>query len=429
MLLTNLLRIMLSPEDQLDVLLRGTDQVVPPDELAERLALGKPLRVKLGLDPTAPAVTLGWAVVLRKLRHFQELGHKAVLIVGDFTARVGDPSDRQSQRKRLSAEEVRGYADAVLDGFKKVLIWDESVLEVRYNSEWLAKLDMTDVLDLTSNVTVAQMLERGDFQKRFTGNQPISLMEFMYPLLQGMDSVAVESDLELGGSDQLWNNMMGRVLQERYGKRGQMVMTMPLLVGTDGDKKMSQSLDNYIAVDDDPAEMFGKIMSIPDHLMAQYFELATDLSEAEVEGILTGLADGSLHPGKTKRRLGREIVGLYWGTEASVEAEEAFDQVFKRGEVPDDAQEIPLPEGDDVWLPGFLRDNEMVKSSSEGRRLIAQGAVKINGETVREETVSSDSLKNATIQVGKRRHARITPEPIRLGFEVPAAEARVEDGD
>jgi tyrosyl-tRNA synthetase len=418
-----------SVQEQLKVLLRGTDQVVPPDELADRLAEGKPLRVKLGLDPTAPAVTLGWAVVLRKLRHFQELGHKAVLIVGDFTARVGDPSDRESQRKRLSAEEVRGYADAVLDGFKKVLIWDESVLEVRYNSEWLAKLDMTDVLELTSKVTVAQMLERGDFQKRFTGNQPISLMEFMYPLLQGMDSVAVESDLELGGSDQLWNNMMGRVLQERYGKRGQMVMTMPLLVGTDGEKKMSQSLDNYIAVDDDPAEMFGKIMSIPDHLMAQYFELATDRSEVEVQSILTGLGDSSLHPGETKRRLGREIVGLYWGTEASVEAEEAFDQVFKRGEVPDDAQEIPLPEGDDVWLPGFLRDNEMVKSSSEGRRLIAQSAVKINGETVREETVSSDSLKNATIQVGKRRHARITPEPIRLGFEVPAAEARVEDGD
>ncbi|MDR9451215.1 MAG: tyrosine--tRNA ligase, partial [Acidimicrobiia bacterium] len=324
MLVTNLLGIMIPPEDQLDVLLRGVDQVVPPDELLERLSEGKPLRVKLGLDPTAPAVTLGWAVVLRKLRHFQELGHKAVLIVGDFTARVGDPSDRESQRKRLSAEEVHGYADAVLDGFKKVLIWDESALEVRYNSEWLAKLDMTDVLELTSKVTVAQMLERGDFQLRFTGNQPISLMEFMYPLLQGMDSVAVEADLELGGSDQLWNNMMGRVLQERYGQRGQMVMTMPLLIGTDGEKKMSQSLGNYIAVDDDPTEMFGKIMSIPDHLMSQYFELATNLSEVEVQSILAGLGDGSLHPGDTKRRLGREIVGLYWGNEAAVEAEEAF---------------------------------------------------------------------------------------------------------
>ncbi len=187
------------------------------------------------------------------------------------------------------------------------------------------------------------MLERGDFQKRFTGNQPISLMEFMYPLLQGMDSVAVESDIELGGSDQLWNNMMGRVLQERSGQRGQMVLTMPLLVGTDGEKKMSQSLGNYIAVDDEPAEMFGKIMSIPDHLMAQYFELATDLPEVEVHSILAGLGDGSLHPGETKRRLGREIVGLYWETGAAEEAEEAFDQVFKRGEVPDDVPEFALP--------------------------------------------------------------------------------------
>ncbi len=399
-----------SVQEQLDVLLRGVDQVVPPDELFERLSEGKPFRVKLGLDPTAPAVTLGWAVVLRKLRHFQELGHKAVLIVGDFTARVGDPSDRDSQRKRLSADEVRGYADAVLDGFKKVLIWDESVLEVRYNSEWLAKLDMTDVLELTSQVTVAQMLERGDFQKRFTGNQPISLMEFMYPLLQGMDSVAVESDLELGGSDQLWNNMMGRVLQERYGKRGQMVMTMPLLVGTDGEKKMSQSLGNYIAVDDEPAEMFGKIMSIPDHLMPQYFELATNLSAAEVQSILAGLGDGSLHPGVTKRRLGREIVGLYWGSDAAPEAEEAFDQVFKRGENPDDVQEFALPNDDPIFLPSFLRDAGLVKSSSEARRLITQGAVKIDGDPITEETVSKSSLDGVIVQVGKRRFVKLTSD-------------------
>lgn len=410
MLVTNLLGIMIPPEDQLDVLLRGVDQVVPPDELLERLSEGKPLRVKLGLDPTAPAVTLGWAVVLRKLRHFQELGHKAVLIVGDFTARVGDPSDRESQRKRLSAEEVHGYADAVLDGFKKVLIWDESGLEVRYNSEWLAKLDMTDVLELTSKVTVAQMLERGDFQLRFTANQPISLMEFMYPLLQGMDSVAVEADLELGGSDQLWNNMMGRVLQERYGQRGQMVMTMPLLIGTDGEKKMSQSLGNYIAVDDDPTEMFGKIMSIPDHLMSQYFELATSLSEVEVQGILAGLGDGSLHPGDTKRRLGREIVGLYWGNEAAVEAEEAFDQVFKRGENPDEIQEFALPGDDPIFLPGLLRDAGLVKSSSEARRLIAQGAVKIEGATITGETLSRSALAGSTVQVGKRRFVKLTAD-------------------
>ena len=398
---------MKTPDEQLPILLRGTDNVVPPGELAERLAEGRPLRVKLGLDPTAPAVTLGWAVVLRKLRQFQDLGHKAVLIVGDFTARVGDPSGRDAQRKQLSADEVRGYASSVLDGFKRVLTWDDDVLEVRYNSEWLAGLDMADVLELTSKVTVAQLLERGDFQKRFTENQPISLMEFMYPLLQGMDSVAVDSDIELGGSDQLWNNMMGRVLQERYGKRGQMVITMPLLIGTDGEHKMSQSLGNYIAVDDDPADMFGKVMSIPDALMAQYFELATELPQETIMPILAGLGDGSLHPGETKRQLGREIVGLYWGSESAAQAEEAFDQVFKRGEAPDEIEEFILPAEDPVFLPAVLRDAGVVKSSSEARRLITQGAVKLDGETLTEETLPRSALDGVTVQVGKRRFVRL----------------------
>jgi len=384
--------------------------VVPPDELAERLAEGRPLRVKLGLDPTAPAVTLGWAVVLRKLRQFQELGHKAVLIVGDFTAQVGDPSHRESQRKRLSAAQVRAYAASVLDGFKKVLIWDDSLLEVRHNSEWLGKLEMEDVLELTSKVTVAQMLERGDFQNRFNGNQPISLMEFMYPLLQGMDSVAIDSDIELGGSDQLWNNMMGRTLQERYGKRGQMVMTMPLLIGTDGVQKMSQSLGNSIAVSDEPSDMFGKVMSIPDQLMAQYFELATDLAVEEVEAVLVGLEDGSLHPGDTKRRLGREVVGLYWGSGAAEEAEAAFDQVFRRGEAPDEVVEFALPSDDPVFLPALLRNAGLVKSSSEARRLITQGAVKIDGETITEEALSRSILAGVTVQVGKRRFVKLTAD-------------------
>ena len=441
---------MISPNDQLEALLRGTEKVVPPDELAERLGEGRPLRVKLGLDPTAPAVTLGWAVVLRKLRQFQELGHKAVLIVGDFTAQVGDPTDRDSQRKRLSAEEVRGYAGSVLAGFKKVLIWDDALLEVRYNSEWLAKIDMGGLLELTSKVTVAQMLERGDFQTRFAASQPISLMEFMYPLLQGMDSVAVDADIELGGSDQLWNNMMGRILQERYGERGQMVMTMPLLIGTDGRHKMSQSLGNYIAVDDDPADMFGKVMSIPDHLMPQYYELATDLPEATVKEITAGLAEGSLHPGDVKRLLANEIVRLYhpeavvpraqvirpetvaWPTKVfppdyTTTGELAFDKVFVKHEAPDDLPELPLPDGDDVWLPGFLRDHKMVASSSEGRRMINQGAVRINGEPVTQETVSSARLQNATIQVGKRRHARISPGPIVVKSHVPRSEPRQGD--
>jgi len=403
----------------LDALLRGTERVVTEDALEGRLAMGRPLRVKLGLDPTAPAVTLGWAVVLRKLRVFQELGHTAVLIVGDFTAQVGDPSGKSETRRRLSADEVNEYAEHVLSGFLKILLPEP--LEIRYNSEWLANLDMEAILDLTSQVTVAQMLERGDFAKRYETNQPISLMEFVYPLLQGMDSVAVNADVELGGADQLWNLMVGRVLQERAGQVPQIPMTMPLLIGTDGVHKMSQSLGNFVAIDDPPAEMFGKIMSIPDELLVSYFELCTDVSESDIIEIAAGLSDGSLHPGETKRRLGSEIVRIYWGAEEASAAEASFDQVFKRHEVPEDSRQIPLPGIEEVWLPGFLRDHDMATSSSDARRLIAQGAVKLNGVKVVDETIAADQLANATIQVGKRRHARISPRSISVDtalFEV-----------
>jgi tyrosyl-tRNA synthetase len=326
--------------DQLSTLLRHTDQVVPPDELARKLELGRPLRVKLGLDPTAPSVTLGWAVVLRKLRHFQEMGHTAVLIVGDFTGQVGDPSDRSETRRRLTADEVNGYAENVLGQFRRVLL-DEN-LEIRRNSEWLGALDMAGLLELTSAATVAQMLERSDFAKRYDEGSPISVMEFLYPLLQGYDSVAVEADIELGGSDQLWNLMMGRVVQERYGMDPQVAMTMPLLVGTDGVKKMSQSIGNYIGVEDAPEEMFGKTMSIPDTAMVEWFRLAADVDPEEASAIETGLGSGELHPGETKRRLARAVTALYWGEEAAGQAEGAFDQVFKMGGIPDDIESFPL---------------------------------------------------------------------------------------
>ncbi len=390
-------------EAQLSRLLRGVDRVVPKDELKHRLAAGKPLRVKLGMDPTAPSVTLGWAVVLRKLRHFQELGHTAVLIVGDFTAQVGDPSGKSETRRRLSADEVREYAESVLAGFRKVLLPEP--LEVRYNSEWLTELDMAAVLELTSKVTVAQMLERSDFAARFTDLQPISLMEFMYPLLQGMDSVAIEADVELGGADQLWNLMMGRVLQERYGQPPQVALTMPLLIGTDGSNKMSQSLGNYIGIEEPPDEMFGKVMSIPDHLLEQYFTLATEASD--VEAIAAGLADGTLHPGATKRRLGRDIVTLYHSEEAASAAEAAFDRVFKRGETPLEVEEFPLDEEGEVWLPALLAAAGLVASNSEGRRMIAQGAVRLDGERVEEEQLPASGLTGRVVQVGKRRYVRL----------------------
>lgn len=393
-------------EDQLKLLLRGTDTVVPEQELTERLKEGKPLRVKLGLDPTAPSVTLGWAVVLRKLRHFQEMGHTAVLIVGDFTAQVGDPSGKSETRKRLTADEVRGHAEHVLAQFEKVLLPEP--LEIRYNSEWLSELDMSEVLELTSKTTVAQMLERDDFRKRFDGHQPISLMEFLYPLLQGMDSVAIDADIELGGSDQLFNNMMGRTLMERYGKRGQMVMTVPLLVGTDGEQKMSQSLGNYIGVTDEPSDMFGKVMSIPDALMRSYFELATQVDLDEVSALMSGIEEGTEHPGQVKRRLGREIVALYWDADAARAAEAAFDVMFKDKGVPDNLDEVLLPADDPVFLPALLAQAGLVKSNGEGRRMISQGAVKIDGVKLETETPERAAMAGQVLQVGKRRFVQLS---------------------
>lgn len=385
--------------------LRHTDQVVPREELAAKLELGRPLRVKLGLDPTAPAVTLGWAVVLRKLRQFQEMGHTAVLIVGDFTAQVGDPSDRDAQRRRLTIDEVNEYAENVLSQFERVLLSDN--LEIRRNSEWLAGFDMYEMLELTSSATVAQMLERSDFAKRFDTGVPISVMEFLYPLLQGYDSVAVEADIELGGSDQLWNLMMGRVVQERYGQDPQVALTMPLLVGTDGTQKMSQSVGNYIGVSDEPYEMFGKTMSIPDKAMGEWFRLAADYDEDAAAKIEAGLESGELHPNEAKRHLARSVVTLYWGEESATEAERAFDQVFKQGGTPDDLEEFQLPAGDGISLPGLIRDVFDV-SGNEARRLISQGAVRIDDHVISDQELDRRNLAGKVLRVGKRRFVRLT---------------------
>lgn len=391
----------------LDQLMRGVDTVAPGEGLQEKLDLGRPLRVKLGLDPTAPAVTLGWAVVLRKLRHFQELGHTAVLIVGDFTAQVGDPSGKTATRKRLSRGEVQGYADALLDQFSKILLPEN--LEIRYNSEWLSTFDMYGMLELTSKATVAQMLERSDFANRYESGSPISVMEFMYPLLQGYDSVAVAADIELGGTDQLWNLMMGRSIQQRYGVEQQIAVTMPLLVGTDGTEKMSQSLGNYIGITDAPEEMFGKTMSIPDPLMSQWFELATELPMDRVAEIRLGLDDGSLHPGETKRLLARSIIELYHSSDDATEAESAFDRVFRRGSVPEEVDEFPLPEEDPVSVPHLVNAAGLSKSVGEARRLLEQGAIKIDGAKLSDTEQSRAGLEGKVLQVGKRRFVRLVP--------------------
>lgn len=389
----------------LELMLRHTDQVVPETELAAKLELGRPLRIKLGLDPTAPAVTLGWAVVLRKLRHFQELGHTAVLIVGDFTAQVGDPSARGAQRKRLTADEVNAYADNVLGQFGKVLLPEN--LEIRRNAEWLAELDMHGLLELTSSATVAQMLERSDFANRYESGTPISVMEFLYPLLQGYDSVAVEADIELGGSDQLWNLMMGRVVQERYGQPPQVAMTMPLLVGTDGTNKMSQSLGNYIGVDDPPEDMFGKTMSIPDETMPEWYRLAADSEAEEVDGIVASLANGDLHPNQAKRELARRIVTLYWGEEAAAQAEAGFDQVFRHGGEPDDIEDYVLPDEDPVNVPALIRD-VFGLSGNEARRMIEQGGVRVDVDPIAVTETPRAALVGRVLRVGRRRFARLT---------------------
>ena len=396
---------MMTPEEQLAYLTDGADTVLPEGELLERLRLGRPLRAKLGVDPTAPDVTLGWAVVFERLRRFQECGHTAVLIVGDFTAQVGDPSGKNETRRRLGAEEVGGYVSGVVDTIKELLL--EENLEIRHNSEWLASMNMHDILDLTSQFTISRIMDREDFSTRWEAHEPISMIEFMYPLLQGMDSVAVEADIELGGSDQLFNNLVGRDLQERKGQRGQMVMTVPLLVGTDGTKKMSQSLGNYISVKDSPEEMFGKTMSIPDDLMPQWFELAAYLPATEVAEIEQGLATGVLHPGETKRRLARTIVVRYWGDEAAVAAEAHFDRLFKEHSAPDDIDTFSLPPEDTVWLPALLATAGLVTSNSEGRRMVAAGAVKVDGVKLSEDTVPRTELVNAVVQVGKRRFLRL----------------------
>lgn len=394
-------------------LLAGVAEVVPEGGLERKLALGRPLRVKLGLDPTAADVTLGWAVVLRKLRCFQDLGHTAVLIVGDFTARVGDPSGKSEARPRLAKETVRSFADRLLEQFRRIL--SEDNLEVRYNSEWLEGMDMEAILKLTASYTVAQMLQRDDFAKRYAEGRPISIMEFLYPLLQGMDSVATQADVELGGTDQKFNLLVGRELQRDYGQDPQVAITMPLLEGIDGVQKMSQSLGNYVGIAEPPDEMFGKLMRVPDALIAKYFSLCTDLEPEEVARIEAGLADGSLHPNEQKRRLAAAIVDLYHGPGAGERAEERFDLVHRDQEIPEDVEEASLgPEwsrGETglYWMPRILRELGLASSTSEARRLMEQGGVRMDGDAVVDPDVEyrAEELRGKVIQVGRRRFIRI----------------------
>lgn len=397
--------------DDLATLTAVAADVVPVEGLAAKLALGRPLRVKLGLDPTAPAVTLGWAVVLRQLRRFQDLGHVAVLIVGDYTARVGDPSGKSETRRRLSKAEVDGYAEHLLGQFRKVLSAER--LEIRHNSEWLEGMGMDEVLSLTASMTVAQMLQRDDFATRHAAHSPISLLEFVYPLLQGYDSVAVEADIELGGTDQLFNLLVGRELQRDRGQAPQVALTTPLLEGLDGVQKMSQSLGNYVGIDESPDDQFGKLMSIPDHLIVKYLRLCTDTPPGETDAVERDLAGGTAHPNEQKRRMARMVVDLYHGADAGAAAESRFDLIHRQHEVPSDVAEVAIPaqalRDGAVWLPRLLVETGLASSHGAARRAVAGGGVRLDGSVLDDPDAEfePDALRGKVLAVGKRRFVRL----------------------
>ena len=399
---------MISAAEQLRLIKHGVDTLLPEDEFFKKLeksvATNTPLTVKLGLDPTAPDIHLGHTVVLRKLKLFQDLGHQVVILIGDFTARIGDPTGKSATRPPLDEEAVTRNAATYKEQIFKVL--DEEKTIVRYNSEWLGKLNFADVLKLAAQYTVARMLERDDFHKRYTEGRSIGVHEFMYPLMQGYDSVALHADVEFGGTDQTFNLLMGRHLQEQYGQAPQTIITMPILEGLDGVQKMSKSLGNYIGISDEPADMYGKAMSIPDELMMRYFMLVTDMSIEEQEKLSAGLADGSVHPRDTKMKLAYTIVRLYHGEAAAEEAQNHFISVFQKHALPEDIPEYAVELSDEpTFIPAFLTAAGLTASNGEARRSIKAGAFKIDGEKCGEENVVLKA--DMVLQVGKRKFIRI----------------------
>lgn len=402
-------------QEQLEVIRRGVVEILPEDELVAKLrhALTKkvPLRIKLGLDPTAPDIHLGHTVVLQKLRQFQELGHQVIIIIGDYTGRIGDPTGRVETRRQLTEAEVLANAETYKEQIFKVL--DPGKTEVVFNSQWLAPLTFSDVIQLAAKYTVARMLERDDFAQRFKEGLPIGVHEFFYPLMQGYDSVALRGDVEIGGTDQKFNLLVGRTLQKEYGQEPQVALMMPILPGLDGVQKMSKSLGNYIGINEPPREIYGKTMSLADALMPDYFELVTTLPLTEVREIQEALAKGRMHPRDAKMRLAREIVTQYHGAAAAQAAENEFKKVFQQRELPEEMDEVVLSEAQledgDIWLPRLLVYAGLAGGTSEARRFIQQGAVKLNNLKITDpEARASIAVQEELIlQVGKRKFARI----------------------
>jgi tyrosyl-tRNA synthetase len=392
-------------DQQMDILRRGTTQIIDETDLRKKLAEGRPLRVKLGLDPTAKDVTLGWAVVLRKIRDFQRLGHTGCIIVGDFTALIGDPSGKSKTRRQLTREEVQVNVEAVKEQLYKILIPERT--EIFYNADWLGKMTFEDVIRLCSRYTVARILERDDFTNRLRENRPIAMHEIMYPLCQGMDSVEINADIELGGNDQLFNNLVGRTLMEQYGQAPQVVMTCPLLVGTDGKEKMSQSLGNYVSITDAPNDMFGKTMSIPDELIANWFELCTDVPMERVKELT---AEGK-NPRDAKVELAKAIVALYHSEDAANEAERYFVETFSKRQTVTEAPEAAIPNdlGDLVSIPALVAQLGLAKSNGAAKDLMKAGAISLDEEKLSDAgiRVPRQDLVGKILRVGKHQYRKL----------------------
>jgi len=399
----------MDPLKQLQILKRNVVDLVDEEELLDKLKRKKRLRVKLGVDPSRPDLHLGHAVVLFKLKQFQELGHQVVLIIGDFTAQIGDPSGRDSTRPMLSEEEVKQNAKTYQEQAFKIL--DREKTEVHFNSEWLGKMSFADVIKLASKYTVARMLERDDFAKRYKENVPISIAEFLYPLAQAQDSVAIEADVELGGTDQYFNLLVGRHIQQQVGQEPQIVMTMPIIEGTDGKLKMSKSYGNYIAFNDPPTEMFGKLMSIPDWLIVKYMRLLTNISEEEIEEYERSMKEGKINPRDVKMRLAFEITKFFHGEDEAKQAQEGFIKVFSKRELPEDMPTVHL-DTDGVELVELLVKLNVAESRSEAKRLIQQGGVKLDGEKITDihAQITLDSEK--ILKVGKRHFFRLVRKQV-----------------
>lgn len=402
---------MLAPlNEQLDLIKRGVSEIIPEEDLVRKLersiTTGVPLKVKLGCDPSRPDLHLGHSVVLRKLRQFQDLGHQAILIVGDFTGMIGDPSGRSKTRPPLTLEETRRNGQTYFEQATRIL--STKKIQMLYNSEWLGKMTFSDVIALASKYTVARMLERDDFERRYKAGEPVSIHEMLYPLAQAMDSVAIQADVELGGTDQKFNLLVGRDIQREYGFEPQITITMPILPGTDGVEKMSKSLDNYIGISDPPQEIYGKTLSIPDSVIFEYFILTTNVPAHDLSRIGEQLETGSVNPRDLKRRLARELVSLYHSPQAALAAEEEFDRVFKKKDLPDEIPECSIAvDTSTIGILRLLTETSLAASNSEARRLIEQGGVTVDGNRITDHTAVIRLTRGVIVKVGKRKFLKV----------------------